>query len=155
MPAIQRVAARVLPVNERGEVLLLQGQDPARPGDLHWVSIGGGIDPEETLTAAALRELHEETGIVADEDDLLGPVHRGSHAFSWDGQDYVNDSTFFALALDSTAEIHFDGLEHAEIGNLFQAAWWTPEALRIDGRGTSPDLPDIMAAAIAAVRGAQ
>lgn len=155
MTAIARVAARVLPVNERGEVLLLQGQDPARPGDLHWVSVGGAVEPGESLVAAAVRELFEETGVVAAEEDLLGPIHRGSNAFSWGGADYVNDSTFFALALDSTADIHFDGLEHAEVGNLFQAAWWTPEALRIDGRGTSVDLPDIMTAAIAAVRGAQ
>jgi len=35
IPPIHRVAARVLPVNAAGEVLLLQGQDPAHPGDLH------------------------------------------------------------------------------------------------------------------------
>jgi hypothetical protein len=35
IPPIHRVTARVLPVNAAGEVLLLQAQDPAHPGDLH------------------------------------------------------------------------------------------------------------------------
>ena len=42
-----RVTARVLPVNHRGEVLLLQDQDPGRPGILRWGTIGGAVDPGE------------------------------------------------------------------------------------------------------------
>ncbi|WP_180933394.1 NUDIX domain-containing protein [Nocardioides ungokensis] len=77
MPPIHRTTARVLPVSARGEVLLLQGRDPARPTDLHWVSIGGAVDGGETLVEAALRELQEETGIRAAASDLTPPVHRG------------------------------------------------------------------------------
>ncbi len=51
-----RVTARVLPVNHRGEVLLLQDQDPGRPGILRWGTIGGAVDPGETLLEAAVRE---------------------------------------------------------------------------------------------------
>lgn len=35
IPPVHRVAARVLPANAAGDVLLLLGQDPAHPGDLH------------------------------------------------------------------------------------------------------------------------
>ncbi|KAA0020072.1 NUDIX hydrolase [Antrihabitans cavernicola] len=33
---------------------------------------GGGVDPGETLQVAALRELHEELGIAADDSQVLG-----------------------------------------------------------------------------------
>ena len=155
MDPIHRVAARVLPVSPGGEVLLLEGQDPARPGDLHWVSIGGAVDAGETLVSAAVRELVEETGLQVDEADLVGPVHRASHPFSWDGRHYLSDNHFFALALEEAVEVDFSGLEPAEVGNILRADWWTPEALRDDGRAASPDMPEIMAAAIAAVRGEQ
>lgn len=150
---IHRVAARVLPVNAAGEVLLLQGQDPAHPGDLHWVSVGGAVDPGETLVAAGVREMLEETGVVLPEEALVGPVHRASHPFSWDGVAYLSDNHFFAVPLDDPIDVHFGGLEPGEVGNILQALWWTPEALREDGTAASPDLPDIMRSAIDAVRG--
>jgi 8-oxo-dGTP pyrophosphatase MutT (NUDIX family) len=152
---IHRVAARVLPVSPAGEVLLLQGQDPARPGDLHWVSIGGAVDEGESLAAAAVREMVEETGIRVPAADLVGPLHRASHPFSWDGRDYLSDNHFFAIALDDDVAVDLSGLEPAEVGNIFGAAWWTPGALAADGGAASEDLPEIMAAAIAAVRGEQ
>ena len=68
---VHRVAARLLPVSARGEVLLLQGQDPARPGDLHWVSIGGAVEPGESVTQAAVREMREETGLVVEPAALV------------------------------------------------------------------------------------
>jgi len=155
MTPIHRVAARVLPVSPDRRVLLLQGQDPARPGDLHWVSIGGAVDEGETLVEAALRELVEETGIVADSADLVGPIHQGSHEFSWNGVAYLSESTFFALPLAEDTTVDFSGLEPAEIGNVFAAGWWAPENLRVDGSAASPDMPEIMAVAITAVRGEQ
>ncbi len=148
---IHRVAARVLPVSADGTVLLLQCQDPARPGDLHWASIGGAVDPGETLAEAAVREMLEETGIVVEPAELVGPVSEGVHPFSWDGVDYVSRSTFFAIPLDPGVEVSFDGLEEAEVGNVLRAAWWEPAALRADGTAASPDMPDVMTAAIAAV----
>ena len=66
-----RVTARVLPVNHRGEVLLLLDQDPGRPGVARWGTIGGAVDPGETLHDAAVREMHEETGIRIEAADLV------------------------------------------------------------------------------------
>ena len=152
---IHRTAVRLLPVSPAGRVLLLQGQDPARPGDLHWVSVGGAVDAGETHEQAAVRELREETGIVGHTADLVGPIGAGVHPFSWDGTDYVSHSTFFAMPLPAGVDVHFAGLEDAEVVNILQASWWTPDDLRADGSAASDDMPDMMTVAIAAVLGGQ
>ena len=154
MPRIHRTAARVLPVSPLGEVLLLQGRDPAHPDDRHWVSIGGAVEEGESLEEGALRELREETGIVVSPLALSPPVHVGTIDFSWDGVDYRSHNTFFALALDRDVEVRLDGLEEAEVGNLTAAAWWFPDDLAADGTAASPDMPEIMRRAIAVVKGA-
>lgn len=58
--------AGMLLTTEGGLVLLLRrGLDSDHPGT--WCCPGGAIEDEETAGEAALRELHEETGIRADE----------------------------------------------------------------------------------------
>lgn len=151
MGVIHRIAGRVLPVNPAGEVLLLQGQDPAHPGELHWVSIGGAVDEGESVARAAVRELVEETGLVAPVEALVGPIHRGDYPFSWAGRDYLSDNHFFAMGWRGAAEVDFSGLEPGEVGNILQARWWTPEELTRAGNAAHPDLPEIMTAAIDAV----
>ena len=155
MEPVIRTAARVLPVSPDGQVLLLQCQDPARPGDLHWISVGGAVDPGETRVEAALRELQEETGIEAGAGDLTQPIHRGDYRFSWDGVEYLNRATVYALPCDRRVEVSLAGLEPGEIGNVLAAAWWTPEALAADGTAANADLPEVMSIAIAAVREGQ
>ncbi len=46
-------------------VLLFQTHDPDHPSLGRWWELpGGGIDPGESYLDAAIRELHEKTGIV-------------------------------------------------------------------------------------------
>lgn len=51
------------------EVLLVRRAHPPRQGE--WSLPGGRIEPGETANAAALRELHEETGVDA---ELIGLI---------------------------------------------------------------------------------
>jgi 8-oxo-dGTP pyrophosphatase MutT (NUDIX family) len=150
MGRILRRTARVLPVSDAGEVLLLLDRDPARPDVLRWGTVGGGVDPGESLVDAALRELHEETGIVAVADALIGPFHHDRRDVTFDGTEYDGDSTFFAMRLDRTVDVSFEHLEAAEVGIVLEARWWTPEDLAADGRLVAPDLPDIIRAAVTA-----
>ena len=151
---IRRTATRVLPVNAGGEVLLLQDQDPARPGVLRWGSIGRAVDDGESLVEAALRELREETGIEVAPDALTEPFLRSTYDFTWGGTAYRSDSTFFGLLLDRGVEVSFDHREEAEVGNVVAAAWWTPADLARDGTGVSEDMPAIMETAVGVVLGA-
>ena len=154
MDPIPRITARVLPVSEDGAALLLLDQDPAHPGVLRWGTIGGEVDPGESTQEAAVRELFEETGIVAPAAALTAPFHTGTLAYSYDGVAYAGESTFFALPLTRDVEVTFEHLEPLEVGNVLEARWLTPEQVRSDGRLVAPELPDIMTAAIAAVKDA-
>jgi 8-oxo-dGTP pyrophosphatase MutT (NUDIX family) len=153
MVPVRRVSARVVPVNDRGEVLLLHGRDPSRPDHWYWFTIGGALDPGETPEEAAVRELHEETGIVATPSQLTESFHAGEHAFSYAGVEYLSESTFYALPLDVAAvgDVHFRGLETAEVGNIVEARWWAPADLA-DVPLSNPDLPRLMTLAVEAVR---
>ncbi|MFC5731359.1 MULTISPECIES: NUDIX hydrolase [Nocardioides] len=148
----RRTVARVLPVNQEGRVLLLLGCDPALPEVRYWFTVGGAADPGESLAQAGARELREETGIVVDPTDLGEPFGTYEVAFSWDGRDYVNESTLFAVALEETP-VSFEGLDLLESQSIFDARWWTPEELEDDGHAVDPRLVEHMRAAVAHVRG--
>lgn len=148
-----RVPARVLPVSPDGAVLLLHEQDPARPGELYWSSIGGAVDPGESLLTAAVRELREETGITIGAAHLYGPVHRDENEYSWAGVVYLGDHTYFAVPLGRDAVVSFDRLEPEEVGNVLDAGWWTPGDLLGGAEFRPPDLPETMRAAVASLEG--
>jgi 8-oxo-dGTP pyrophosphatase MutT (NUDIX family) len=150
-----RVCARVLPVNPAGEVLLLHGWDPAVPDEPYWFSIGGAIDPGESLVDAAVREMREETGIVIQPTELSEPIGREDAEFDWGMWRLVQDQTYFALGLaHDPGAISFDGLEPIERTSIDAAGWWTPDALEADGSAANVRLPDLMLEAVRTVRGA-
>jgi 8-oxo-dGTP pyrophosphatase MutT (NUDIX family) len=145
---MRRTTARVLPVNRDGEVLLLYGCDPKRPDLPYWFTIGGAIEPGETLAEAGAREMLEETGIAVRPDHLVGPYHHGFHEFSWNGWDIANDSHFFAVRVDDVT-VSFDGLEPLEVGTVFDSGWWAPG--RMPPELSHPDLPEVARLAVEVV----
>ena len=151
-PVRHRVCARVLPVNAAGEVLLLHGWDPAAPESPYWFSVGGAVEPGESLAEAGAREMFEETGIHVEPGSLGEPIGREDLEFDWGPWRLVQDQTWFAVRLDD-AEVHFRGLELMEIGTIDKAEWWTPEALEADGTAANAALYDLMRRAVAQVLG--
>lgn len=56
------VAVAVI-INGKGQVLLTQRHEPARPSvHLHWQLPGGGVEKNESIEDACVREAYEETG---------------------------------------------------------------------------------------------
>ncbi len=64
------VTVDAIVTNERGQILLIKRKN--QPYQDHWALPGGYLDQNETIIQGALRELKEETGLSADNAELLG-----------------------------------------------------------------------------------
>lgn len=130
-----RPTARLLLFDAANRLLLIRMHDPAVGGadgavlrDAYWVTIGGEIEPGETLEVAARRELIEETGLT---DARLGPpVWYTEHILTVSGEKRLLQETFFIAHTGKSefATAGWTGLEREVIREL---RWW--------------DLPDLMA----------
>jgi 8-oxo-dGTP pyrophosphatase MutT (NUDIX family) len=150
---IKRNTARVLPVDRDGRVLLLHGWDPVRPEDAFWFTIGGAAEQGETLPEAAARELREEAGISVHPALFGEPIEVSAIEFTWGGVIFDQDQTFFAIALDD-ADVSFGGQDPLERSTIDKHGWLYPEDLEDGGeRPADPEIPRLMRAAVAVIRG--
>ncbi|WP_203749768.1 NUDIX hydrolase [Cellulomonas chitinilytica] len=126
-----RRAARVILLDESDRVLLIRGHDVDQPERSWWFTIGGGIDDGEDALSAAVREVHEETGIVLDPADVHGPAFTRSAIFDFYAQHCRQDEEIFVARVPSTAFAGVDrarwtAVEHDVIDEL---RWWSLDDL--------------------------
>ncbi len=126
----------------RGEVLLATRTEP--PYARLFTLPGGLVETGETLEFAALRELREETGVLA---RLVG--------FNQTVQHIARDSfgrveRHYVILSFAAVWIAGEGWAGAEAGEIL---WRAPETL--DGLSLTPGLPLVIAAAKRIVEGAQ
>lgn len=126
---VHREAARVLLLDGRDRLLLLQGGDPSRPDvGLWWMTPGGGIDAGESPEAAALRELREETGLA---QAVLGPVvWQRTAEFEFDGVRYRQREVFFLARVPPAhgrpeVEVVHTGWTDLERRAMTGHRWWS------------------------------
>lgn len=146
---VQRVTARVLPVNSENRVLLLHGWEPKHPERTFWFTIGGAVEEREDLRTAGARELAEETGIVIDPADLGETLGEQLNAFDWDGWHLEQSETYYAIRVDAEADL--SGLDGLEQETIDRAGWLTPDELDADGTAANPGITAMMRRAIARV----
>ncbi|MDK3257761.1 NUDIX hydrolase [Blastococcus capsensis] len=145
---VLRTTARVVVLDPAGRVLLLGARlpDPSLPpGEvLFWYTPGGGVEDGETLHAAAVRELAEETGLDADPSALEGPVWLRRHVGPFGDQCYDTRETYFVLR-DVVHEVVPGALTELELLADEPHRWWTTEELAAGTVGFVPqELPALL-----------
>lgn len=119
-----RRTARVLLLDDSERLLLLAVDDAVVHGPRWWITPGGGREPGESLRAAALREVEEETRVRLRVGDL-GPhvwTRRARHGYSDRVVDQQED--FLVARLPAGAVV--DTRASSELA----ARWWGLEELR-------------------------
>ena len=125
-----RPTVRVVLLDPAGRVLLMKGRLPSAPdGPGAWFTIGGGVEPGETLVQAAMREIREETGFT---DVALGPViwvRQGVMRLAGDEEVRMVESYLVATCPGGEPDrAGWDALEKALIDDI---AWWDPADLAV------------------------
>ena len=133
----ERSTARVLLLDPHDRILLMKGRlpsDPAAPGA--WFTVGGGIEPGEDESAAARREIREETGWEPLE---VGPVlWRNAQTFSDRKGRPVLIREAFMVARCAGGEPSRDGWVELEREFVDDIRWWTLEELQSCGEPVYP-----------------
>ncbi len=92
------------------------------PAPTYWVTLGGGVEPGESLEAAARRELFEEAGIKR---FTLGPeVHVRRLELVLRSEPILAEEHYFAGWL-TDADPTLEHLDELERGVLVEHRWWT------------------------------
>src|SRR5512142_3012784 len=142
---LDRRAARLLVLDPDDRVLLLRLHDSHRPDQPYWLTPGGGVEDGEELIGCAVRELYEETGLRVAPSALVGPVHRETVEFRFEGDWYRQEQEFFTVRAERDWPVRPTALTEVERRVWLGYRWWTVAELEASTDRYYPEeLPDLL-----------
>lgn len=148
LPVVERHAIRVVLLDVGGRVLLFHTHDPTYPELGRWWELpGGGMDPGETPTDTAVRELREETGFEVAPAQVGVPSWRRDATFRYRGTRHLQHEQVLTVRLDADRPV-VDGTQRVgfEDEDYFGYRWWTVEAIQASSDQFYPgQLPTLLA----------
>lgn len=149
LPVIERNAVRLVVLDAEGKLLLFHARDRSNPGlGIWWELPGGGIEAGETYHDAAVRELREETGIIAARSQIGPPAWRRLASFRYRRARHLQHEVVVTVRLPATGP----GIDESqrldyEKEDYFGYRWWpVPEVLSGSERFYPRQLPALLAA---------
>lgn len=142
-----RSAARLILLDPDDRVLMVRGHDVDQPDRHWWFTVGGGIDAGESPREAAVRELVEETGLVVDPGELVGPVIRRTAVFDFAARLVRQDEVFFLARVGDPGDLVVHGWTELERRFMDELRWWDlPGLARQPEQVYPPGLVELVAA---------
>ncbi|HEY1708634.1 MAG TPA: NUDIX domain-containing protein, partial [Rhizomicrobium sp.] len=120
----ERPTVRVLLLGPDKRILLIRFHDLRLNGaKVFWATVGGGLDPGESVAEGALREIAEETGLT---DVTLGPTVWKDDVVivAMDGEPYFFRETYI-VAFAKTTALTFEGWTDVEREVIKDMRWFT------------------------------
>ena len=115
---LMQCGASVIVENEKGEILLQQRSDNGK-----WGYAGGSVELYEVVEEAAARELEEETGLIANDLELLGVFSGPQMAYTYPNGDQVSNVDVVFLCRK------YHGALKCQDGEVEKLAFFAPDAL--------------------------
>jgi ADP-ribose pyrophosphatase YjhB (NUDIX family) len=103
-------SVNVVVVNDAGDVLMIRRSD-----NDNWAVPGGAIDLGESMTEAAIRETHEETGIECEITGLVGIYTDPKHVILYTSNGEVRQEFSILLTAAATGGLLTPSSESSEV----------------------------------------